>query len=513
VPIILGVIAAALFAYHVAKYYFLGDDCFISFRYALNLVDGHGLVFNPGERVEGYTNFLWVLMMAGGMKLGLPIEVVSNVIGIACGAGVLYLLAYLGAKTSSWTDPFIWIAPLALSANRTFCAWSTGGLETQFFSLLVFAAYVAFFAERQCNARVPWVSAVLFSVAALTRPEGLLFGGIAGVFFGIDWLLLRRRRFGALLVWTVIVVVIVGMHVAWRYSYYGYLLPNTFYAKVSGWWPDQGWAYLKLFAADHQIVWLTPLIPLALVLRRDFRTTLFVTILIAFAAYLLYIGGDRFEFRFMTVVLPYLFWLLQDAVRAASDEWSGRGGRRVVTTIVAASVGLLVIGAGYRPNTLEYRRRQGVAHLELIKEYAQRRADEGRFLRNLVEKGYLKGNELIAVGGAGALPYYSRMPVLDTRGLNDVVIAHQEIARRGKIGHEKVATRDYVRERGVVICDVQNRIVLPQGAPQPERRRVDRAFYQGPVRCVHAEGRYLAFATTLGEEEFRRVFARFRIVY
>ena len=50
-------------------------------------------------------------------------------------------------------------------------------------------------------------------------------------------------------------------------------------------------------------------------------------------------------------------------------------------------------------------------------------------------------------------------------------------------------------------------------SPQPERRRVDRAFYQGPVRCAYAEGRYLVFATTLGEEKFRRVFARFRVVY
>ena len=41
------------------------DDAFISFRYARNLLDGHGLVWNPGERVEGYTNFLWTILLAG----------------------------------------------------------------------------------------------------------------------------------------------------------------------------------------------------------------------------------------------------------------------------------------------------------------------------------------------------------------------------------------------------------------------------------------------------------------
>jgi hypothetical protein len=512
IPVFIGAVVTGLFAHHVAHYYFLGDDCFISFRYALNLTEGHGLVFNRGERVEGYTNFLWVLLMAGTMALDLPVEIVSNLFGIACGVGVLFLLACLGAQRTSWTDPFIWIAPLALAANRTFCAWSTGGLETQLFALLTLAAYACFVTERERRSKVPWKSAALFSLAALTRPEGVLFFGIAGVFSGIDWLY-KRRRFSALAIWTSVFATIVGSHIAWRYGYYGYLLPNTFYAKVSGWWLDQGSAYLGMFIADHQLVWLAPLVPLILVLRRDFQSLLFFAVLVVYTVYLLCIGGDRFEYRFMTPIMPYLFWLLQEAVRAAVQRWPTAGGRAALAKPMAGGVGLLIVAAGYYPNTLEYERRHQVAHLEEIAEYADRRAEAGRFLRSLVEDGYLTGDELIAVGGAGALPYYSRMPVLDTRGLSDVAIAHQKIARRGKIGHEKIATREYIRRRGVIICDVLNRIVLPEGAPQPERRTVNRAHYQGPVRCVTAKGRYLVFATTLNEDEFRRVFARFRIVH
>src|SRR3989442_1472314 len=59
-------LTAMLFAYNVRLGYFLGDDSFISFRYARHLAAGRGLVWNPGERVEGYTNFLWVILMAGG---------------------------------------------------------------------------------------------------------------------------------------------------------------------------------------------------------------------------------------------------------------------------------------------------------------------------------------------------------------------------------------------------------------------------------------------------------------
>ena len=49
------------------------DDAFISYRYAWNLVAGHGLVFNIDEYVEGYSNFLWVLLTAGALRCGLEI--------------------------------------------------------------------------------------------------------------------------------------------------------------------------------------------------------------------------------------------------------------------------------------------------------------------------------------------------------------------------------------------------------------------------------------------------------
>ena len=53
-----------LLAWLASVAWFLTDDAFISFRYTRNLIEGHGLVFNPGERVEGYTNFLWILELA-----------------------------------------------------------------------------------------------------------------------------------------------------------------------------------------------------------------------------------------------------------------------------------------------------------------------------------------------------------------------------------------------------------------------------------------------------------------
>ena len=57
------------------------DDSFISLRYADNLVSGHGLVFNPGERVMGYSNFLWVVLLYPFAVLGVPAHVAARILG------------------------------------------------------------------------------------------------------------------------------------------------------------------------------------------------------------------------------------------------------------------------------------------------------------------------------------------------------------------------------------------------------------------------------------------------
>ena len=73
--------------------WFLTDDAFISFRYVRNLLEGHGLVFNPGEYVEGYTNFLWILELAALWELfGLRPEHTANWLSVAYTGGTLVAL-------------------------------------------------------------------------------------------------------------------------------------------------------------------------------------------------------------------------------------------------------------------------------------------------------------------------------------------------------------------------------------------------------------------------------------
>lgn len=495
---------AGLFAYNVQHWFFLGDDCFISFRYAGNLVDGQGLVWNPGERVEGYTNFLWVLLMAAAMVLGVAPETASVAIGITAGAGLLGALLVCGAREWDWADPFVWLAPFALATSRSFTAWCTGGLETMFFTLLLFLGVAAHLRERESGTARPLASSLLLAAAALTRPEGNLFALVVGLFF-VGEILMHRRRFRTGLVWALPYLAIVGTHLLWRHAYYGYWLPNSFHAKVPGAWWEQGWRYLSLFAEDYHILWFLPLIPAVLLSGRRFRHGLFAALIGVYLLYVLYVGGDRFEFRFLVVVMPWFYWLLADGLRRISALGTGshRPGRALAAALALAL--LLTTHLGSR-RAAAAGVRHGVAGIEIIRDYAKRRADSGKFLRNWIERGLLPRDVVLCVGGAGALPYYTGWPTVDRRGINDLTVARMPIAGRGLIAHEREASYEYLLERKVVILDMFNQIVFDENILAGRFRVKRYGVTRVPLRGFRLGERYLIFGTLAPEAEIRRLF-------
>ncbi|UCD59352.1 MAG: hypothetical protein JSV16_08595, partial [Candidatus Hydrogenedentota bacterium] len=113
------------------------DDAFISFRYAKHLAEGKGIVFNKGERVEGYTNFLWVLLMAAGHKVGFDIPWFSQTISILC-AALLVVAVALFSKSYFRDLPFpylSYLAPVLLVLNPLYLEHIGTGLETLLFAL------------------------------------------------------------------------------------------------------------------------------------------------------------------------------------------------------------------------------------------------------------------------------------------------------------------------------------------------------------------------------------------
>lgn len=205
------------------------DDAYVSFRYAHNLVHGRGLVFNPGDRVEGYTNFSWTIMSALAIALRLPPEVVMPVLGLASAVGLLLLVAREGkrlAEADGSPHALAGVpAALLLSCSTSVALYSVCGLETVFFALLETVAIVALASDR------PRRFALFSALAFMTRPEAglIIVGGL--LLLGATTLQakreVRRRFFEAI----TILAVLVGPYLAFKLAYFGSMLPNTLAAK------------------------------------------------------------------------------------------------------------------------------------------------------------------------------------------------------------------------------------------------------------------------------------------
>ena len=205
------------------------DDAFITFRYSRNLISGPGPVFNAGERVEGITNFMWMLLMAGPMKAGVDPEQASKVLGLA--SSVLLILALwkilenegvgLAARTFS---------TMLLALDGSLVLWSVGGLETSFFTLLCFVGSALAIAKRP-GQRLYVISGLLLGIGFLTRPEAAIFIALAFAFLLLEPDKTEAQKQG-LRRWALTVLIIVLTFLTWRLIYYGDIFPNTFYAKT-----------------------------------------------------------------------------------------------------------------------------------------------------------------------------------------------------------------------------------------------------------------------------------------
>ena len=296
---------------HIA--WFLCDDAFISFRYARNLLEGHGLVFNPGEYVEGYSNFLWTLELAFLWALfGLRPEYVAPWLSVACTVGTIATMLWWVVRTPRLQERGIvaWMALGLVCSSATFAVWTSGGLETRQFTFFIVLGVVS----RALYRHSRWgllTTSLCLTAAAYTRPEGPLVAACCFAWFAIQHFLTNRRlpwRELGILVGPF--VLLVAAHYLFRYSYYGEWLPNTYYAKYVRPWHDAGFRYLIAAALETGLYLFLPLACLALWTRwwsyRDGTYGLVLLCVAVHMAYVMRIGGDMLEYRPLDFYWPLL---------------------------------------------------------------------------------------------------------------------------------------------------------------------------------------------------------------
>lgn len=159
---------------HQDHYDLQNDDAYISYRYAANWARGLGPVYNSGERVEGYTNFLWVAFLALAARAGADVVTVSRNAGmVAC--WLLLVLAYRCTTVELGRSRLMGFGvAAALALHGALAANARSGLETLPLACVVLAAQVALLAELR-RGRRHWTSGLLYGIASLIRADGILF--------------------------------------------------------------------------------------------------------------------------------------------------------------------------------------------------------------------------------------------------------------------------------------------------------------------------------------------------
>ena len=416
------------------RHFCLFDDMMVSMRYARNLVEGHGLVWNPGgARVEGYTNPLWVLHMAAVHLLPLPDRLASLPVQVT---GLVLLLLNVAAvkrlaSASSLTGPWPLLAAGLTAFYYPLNNWGLQGTEVSALALLVTLSLLQ---AARCKSQGEGLPAlyVLLGAMTLVRMDMLVWAGPVWVYMAIADAPRRRAHFAA---GALALGVAVGGQTVFRWAYYGELLPNTYYLKLVG-WPTTlrimagAGAVVRMFVQSPLALLVSMLLVPAVIRHSPARAVLAPCILLT--AYSVYVGGDAWEGhggtnRYISAAMPGFFVALTMGAAAVARQVTARLGRTeppVVGWERAAAVAIGVVGLlAYNAITGAATWRetlclQGIMHVE----DNRRMATLAAAVRDITDD-----DATIAVTMAGTLPYMARRPTVDMLGKCDPYIAHQSM--------------------------------------------------------------------------------------
>ena len=500
-----GAIVPLLLIFFLIAFHLLNcttDDAFITFRYAENLALGNGLVFNPGERVEGYSNFLWAVTLSGLVAIGATgfahgLLVWAKALGLLCGLAtviVTFQACRMLAKPRGLGGRYALLAPVILATSPQLAAWSVAGLETSLCALLVVLAQlqtIRLLVKKEAAGRsgvaVAASAGLFYLLASLARPEiPILFvAACLTVLLSIRPLVRATRLLAAM---GATFGLPYAAFLAWRLDYYGDIFPNTFYAKTAGarlLWLD-GLKYWGFGAATI----VGPLILLAFLalvggLGRDRVYLFLVAQFSALGAFMIYCGGDWMgSYRLFIPILPAIALMAQSGAYAlwqlAKRQQVRRWGRVAVAVFV---VGVCL----YHLFDVEElsKKPSGFCARDAIRyDYYQ----IARMMRN-----WLLPGTAVALGEAGLIPYYSKLNVIDCRGLTDRYIARLKGKLHAKFDPMYVFKRkpDYI-----LLVDVTGRTWCEHNY---ENMLLDHAVLAADYRLV-------------GDERTQRLFWRYHFL-
>jgi hypothetical protein len=414
---------------------FAVDDAYISLRYAENWANGYGPVFNPGEHVEGYTNFLLVFIEMLLFKVGLdgllPVKIFSILCGIAL-LGIVEFFTWKRHKSLFLTT----CAGLLVATSSPLAFWTAGGLETTLFSLLVTAGIIlevlwleGGLANSACAAK-----GLIFFMAVLARPDAAIAVALVA---GCDLLYsLRHKSWSGFLIFLACFACPVVVYLGWKLHFYGGIIPLPVYTKI----PTGSLLYTLVTGSARFLSFLTI----------DLNA-----VFIAGMLYAVYLASSKGSLKIQLINLPfilvssvtcaYALYLMSLGFHVASDE----AYRYYVPLIPLMTLALMLAW----PDSGFFRRRRavfigaalvctvvGIRAFDLwwiwnkdwnfgLSTWCYSGKEQADILThaNIKAGTWLKANakpqDTILLYDAGAVPFFSKLRTIDTWSLTDPEIA------------------------------------------------------------------------------------------
>ncbi len=469
----------------------VSDDAYISFRSVDNAVNGHGLRWNGSERVQGFTNTLWTLLLIIPYAMTKEIYFTSIITQILLTVLAVYILAFRIARSPVHG----FVASVILLMSKSFMDYSTSGLENPLSHLTLAGFYYFFFGQLKFHRQMVGLT-VFLSLVMLTRIDNLWLVFPAWLYFVLSALKHGGPEFG---VGKVVLAIGIGIAplVAWELFsilYFGFPLPNTAYAKLNAQLPlhyylTQGFHYLENSLRIDALTTVTIIGGSAVAFCGGalFRDRRFFAVGIGILLHTLYVvrvGGDFMSGRLLT---PTIFVAV---VVLASIELEQRWVAATVTLLAVLGVSAIShfpsLNADYVKQVRSIKDRHGITDMRRSYMHVAglTHALDGHEMprHKWVKRGKdlrRKGTKVLSAGGTGFTGYYAGpdVHVLDMYALSDALLArlpYKKMKKTSKakfprIGHIK---RSYPKGYKVSLKKNKNHIVDSNLAKYYEKMRL-----------------------------------------
>src|SRR3972149_9104778 len=414
------------------RYYSLFDDAMISMKYSWQFIHGYGLVWNHLDRVEGYTNLLWVIIMAlvqiifeqRFAVLSIQILGIFIILGIAFASVKIAHVAKVVEEKNKNLHTFLIL--LLIFSYYPLLYWTLMGMETGLLTLsILLAALYMLKLMRLRRLQDGLMMSFFLSLSYLIRPDSFYLAIVILLSSYIYFIVSNKKGENKKIYFGIIApyMLVILTHMALRKYYYGEIVPNTVMLKVFGmstWFRiENGYGFIKPFINESLFIIV---FAFTSVIHRFSKIKLiFFLLFLSSCFYQIFVGGDSWNYwRFLVPAMPFVFILASaEIVQVGRYILNNNLLKKIKTQLLMPIFCILVtVGVIFGHNNRFLKQmvfKEGIYSVEynvINTVYALRL------------KEITKPNATVGVVWAGAIPYYSERDGIDFLGKSDKYIAH-----------------------------------------------------------------------------------------